>query len=83
MVISNRYTSNIKIYIVHSNRCKRIDIINYKCFEQVGPAQWKKLIDHVQRELKKSVGVMMAYKKKLLMIFFLAGGPDDSIYIIQ
>ena len=69
--------SQVKRFIKEYNTLFTLSAVKeltYKGLEQVGPAQWKKLIDHVQREFEDKYWTDMAYKKKVSMnfIFLLA-----------
>ena len=53
--------------------------LTYKGFEQVGPAQWKKLIDHVQRMFEDKYWTDDGLQEESVdEFFFFAGSPDDD-----
>ena len=74
--------SQVKRFIKENNTLFTLSAVKeltYNGFEQVGPAQWKKLIDHVQREFEDKYWTDDGLQEERVDEFcFFAGSPDDD-----
>ena len=52
--------------------------LTYKGFEEVGPAQWKKLVEHVQRQFEDKFWLDDGLQEESIDIFVIHVGGSDG-----